>query len=258
MHIKEVLKDLLRPAYRQYLAFNNRGNEVTCNICGRQFSGLRPVVGRHADGSLFEIQNHTGRCWLCDSYPRSRQLYYWLHNDYKILQADKIKILHVAPEVQISNRIRKYKNVDYICIDKHCEGYKYPDYVNDGDICNLEFGDNSFDMLICNHVLEHIKDDIAAMKEIKRVLKKNGVAILMIPIDFELDKTIEEAMDENLSATEREERFGQYDHVRLYGQDYFDRLKAVGFYVERISYNDELNMKYGFMPKEEVIVCKKG
>ena len=80
----------------------------------------------------------------------------------------------------------------------------------------------------------------------------------MIPIDIELDKTIEESMDENLSAAEREERFGQYDHVRIYGQDYFDRLKAVGFYVERISYNDELNRKYGFIPKEEVIVCKKG
>lgn len=257
MLIKEVFKDILRPAYRQFLAFNNRGKEVTCNICGRHFSRLRPVVGMHADGSLFEVKDHVGRCWLCDSYPRNRQLFYWLHNNYKIIQADHIKILHVAPVVQISDRIRKYKDIDYTCIDKHCEGYKYPDYVQNGDICNLEFDDCSFDMVICNHVLEHVKDDIAAMNEIKRVLKKNGVAILMIPIDIELDKTIEEKMDENLSATEREERFGQYDHVRIYGLDYFERLNDVGFNVKRISYNDELTREYGFMPKEEVIVCEK-
>ncbi|MDE7147571.1 MAG: methyltransferase domain-containing protein [Duncaniella sp.] len=257
MNIKDTFKSCLRPAYRQLLALMNRGSNVECNICGRNFSGLRPAYGRHADGSLFVIDNHVGTCWLCNSYPRTRLLYYWLVNDYKILQADKIRILHVAPEEQISNELRKLMNIEYICIDKHCEGYKYPSYVKNGDVRYLEFENCTFDMVICNHVLEHIKDDIVAMSEIKRVLKKNGVAILMIPIDTDLDKSIEEKIDENLTPAEREERFGQYDHVRIYGKDYFDRLKETGFSVERVSYSDELTAKYGFMSGEEVIICKK-
>ncbi|MDD6888692.1 MAG: methyltransferase domain-containing protein [Bacteroidales bacterium] len=257
MKVKETIKDLLRPLYRQFLAVKNKGNNVTCNICGKHFSRLRPVMGRHADGTLFEIEDHVGRCWFCDSYPRNRQLFYWLLNDYKIMQADSLRILHIAPEVQISDRLLKHKGIDYICVDKRCEGYKYPDYVLNGDVCNLEFDDNTFDMVICNHVLEHVKDDRCAMNEIKRVLKRNGVAILMSPIDVELDKTIEEKKDENLTADEREERFGQFDHVRLYGIDYFDRLKEAGFSVYRISYKDEMTAKFGFMPGEDVIVCKK-
>lgn len=257
MTIKDTIKSCLRPAYRQLLAHKNRGKNVACNICGMNFSRFRRAYGRHADGSLFVSEDQIGACWLCNSYPRTRLLYYWLINDYKILQADKISILHVAPEVQISNEFRKFKNIEYICIDKHCEGYKYPSYVKNGDVRHLEFENCTFDMVICNHVLEHIKDDIVAMSEIKRVLKKNGVAILMIPIDTDLDKSIEEKMDENLTPSEREERFGQYDHVRIYGKDYFDRLKEVGFSVERVSYSDELAAKYGFMSGEEVIICKK-
>ena len=79
----------------------------------------------------------------------------------------------------------------------------------------------------------------------------------MVPIDLTSSKTIEEGKNDNLSATEREQRFGQYDHVRLYGRDYFDRLNDAGFNVERKTYSNELSNKYGFMPGEELVICRK-
>lgn len=257
MDLKESLKDVLRPAYRRYLAFKNKGHNVKCNICNSEYKDLRPVMGRHADGSLYLIKDHVGICWLCNSYPRMRQLWYWLESDYDIKNKSGIKILHVAPEVSISKILRKLENIEYVCIDKHCEGYRYPSYVNDGDVCHLHFKDDSFDLVLCNHVLEHVKDDSKAISEIFRVTKPGGKAILMVPIDNDSPMTDEEQPEESLSPEEREKRFGQFDHVRMYGQDYFERLKSAGFNVQRLKYNDELTTKFGFFPGEELVICEK-
>ena len=157
----------------------------------------------------------------------------------------------------ISKILRKFPNIEYICIDKHCPGYRYPSYVKNGDILKTNFPDNYFDIIICNHVLEHIKDDKTAIKEIYRITKKKGMAILMVPIDYDLDKTIEEEETESLSSHERELRFGQYDHVRQYGTDYFDRLENVGFEIKRGTYEHPIAESYGFQPGEELIICSK-
>ena len=96
-----------------------------------------------------------------------------------------------------------------------------------------------FDLVICNHVLEHIPEDLVAMKEIFRFLKKNGVAITQIPIDITRVKTYE---DPNVkSKKKRAELFGQYDHVRIYGKDFFDRLKRVGFSTKKIDFTKDLS-----------------
>src|SRR5690606_30324446 len=90
------------------------------------------------------------------------------------------------------------------------------------DICNLPFDDNSFDFILCNHVLEHIPDDEKAMRELYRILKSGGTGIFQIPQDLNRETTFEDS-----SITDRKERakiFGQYDHVRIYGRDYFDKL----------------------------------
>ena len=257
MRIKEFVKDLLRPAYRNYLAIKNKGHKVQCNICGREYHDFRPVVGRHSDGSFYLIENHVGSCWLCSSYPRMRQMWLWLTTEYNIREKSGIRILHVAPEFSISEILKKEKNIEYICIDNHCNGYRYPSYVKDGDIQHLDYPNDYFDLVICNHVLEHVKDDKEAINQIYRVLKREGKAILMVPIDYDISVTDEEKPSEILTAAEREKRFGQYDHVRQYGLDYFDRLEKAGFMVERLSYDDSVVKKYGFQSGEELILCTK-
>lgn len=257
MNITETIKDLVRPAYRTYLTLRHHGHEVTCNICGKSFSGFRPIFSRHADGSIYRIESREGTCWKCGSYPRMRQLWYWLENNYKIGERKGISILHVAPEASVSQRIRDISDIDYTCIDKRCAGYRYPSFVKDGDVCNLNFESEQFDLLICNHVLEHIKDDRRAMAEIYRVLKKGGIALLLVPLDMSRSETDEEALDETLTPQQREERFGQYDHVRIYGTDYFSRLQTSRFKVDRITYAPDLTKNFGFIPSEEIIVCHK-
>ncbi|MFB0902945.1 MAG: methyltransferase domain-containing protein, partial [Nonlabens sp.] len=106
------------------------------------------------------------------------------------------------------------------------------------DICDLPFADNEFDFILCNHVLEHIPDDLKAMQEIYRVLKPGGKAILQIPLENDRDLTFE---DDSITDPKKRARiFGQYDHVRVYGMDYFERLKKVGFTVAAVDYTKEL------------------
>lgn len=109
------------------------------------------------------------------------------------------------------------------------------------DICNLPFADNSFDSILCNHVLEHIPDDQKAMQEIFRILKPGGMAILQIPLDMNRAKTFED--DSITDPKKRAEIFGQYDHVRVYGRDYFNKLRDVGFDVKEVDYTAELSLQ---------------
>ena len=109
------------------------------------------------------------------------------------------------------------------------------------DICNLPFNDNEFDVIFCNHVLEHIPDDTKAMHELYRVLKPNGMGIFQIPQDLSRETTFED--DSITNKKERAKIFGQYDHVRVYGRDYFDKLRSVDFKVKEIDYTATLSDK---------------
>ena len=103
----------------------------------------------------------------------------------------------------------------------------------------MPFEDNFFDFILCNHVLEHIVDDTKAMKELYRVLKRKGTAILQVPINVGRDRTFE---DNNITTKkERIEKFGQYDHVREYGLDYYKKLESIGFSVEKNNYASKFN-----------------
>ncbi len=253
----EFIKSLLRPAYRRYLAYRHRGQECKCNFCGKTFSEMRPFTGRHYDGSKFLVRDAVGSCWLCNSHPRTRALWLWLTERYKIGQHDKLRLLHVAPEEPLADKFIRLPNVSYTAVDKFCEGYRYGKHVMQADILNLPFADESFDLVICNHVLEHVKNDRKAMAEIFRVLRINGKAVLMVPIDLTLDETIEEPADIELTSAEREARFGQYDHVRIYGTDYFNRLENTGFDIERVSFTEEQTRDYALKPLEDVIIATK-
>lgn len=139
----------------------------------------------------------------------------------------------MAPEQAFLGRFQKLKHLDYTTAD-----LESPLAEVKADICNLPFDNNTFDWVLCNHVLEHIEDDHKAMSELFRVLKPSGKAILQVPLDAQRLKTYE---DFNIQdPQERARIFGQYDHVRIYGLDYLDRLQAVGFEAALIPYAEQL------------------
>ena len=127
------------------------------------------------------------------------------------------------------------------------------------DICNLPFKDNSFDVVFCNHVLEHISDDTKAMKELYRVMKPKGWGIFQVPQD--LSRAITFTDDTITNPKERAKIFGQYDHVRIYGRDYFDKLRSIGFTVIEENFTENFTSeeikKYALAKGEILPVCYK-
>jgi SAM-dependent methyltransferase len=141
------------------------------------------------------------------------------------------RVLHVAPETALSTIIkRQLVSIDYVTADLHPEHYDAALKVVRADLTNLPWDANSFDLVICNHVLEHIPNDTKAISELYRVTKQKGLSILQVPIARKLRTTIEDPAVQ--CSIERERRFGQGDHCRIYGADYSDRLRAAGFDVE--------------------------
>ena len=146
--------------------------------------------------------------------------------------------MHFAPEQAFYQRFKKLDHITYTTTDLNS-----PLADVKADICHLPFDEDTFDVILCNHVLEHIPDDTKAMQELYRVMKPGGWGIFQIPQDLKREQTFEDN-----TITDRKERariFGQYDHVRIYGRDYFDKLRSVGFKVEEVDYTNTL-------PKEDV------
>ena len=159
----------------------------------------------------------------------------------------------MAPEQCFLKRFRKL-NHDYITADLYS-----PIADVKADITKLPFEDDSFDVVFCNHVLEHIPDDTKAMQELYRVMKKGGMGIFQIPQDLNRETTFED--DSITDPKERAKIFGQYDHVRVYGRDYFDKLRSIGFTVDEVNYTEklsaELSDKYRLMKGEILPVVFK-
>ena len=171
------------------------------------------------------------------SLERHRLLWLYLDRDTSLLK-DELKVLHVAPEQIFYKIFKRYKHWNYTTTDLYSP---LADVV--ADICDLPFEDQTYDLILCNHVLEHIPDDLKAMNELYRVLKKGGKLIAQVPIDGNLEKTYE---DKSLTdPKERNRLFGQYDHVRVYGEDYYLRLESVGFSFIKVDFQKTLT-------KEEV------
>ena len=167
------------------------------------------------------------------SLERHRLLWLFLKQETNFFATD-LRLLHFAPEQAFYKRFRKQKNLDYVTTDLNS-----PLADIKADICNLPFEDESFDVILCNHVLEHIPDDKKAMEELYRILKKGGWGVFQIPQDLNRKTTFEDN-----SITDKKERtkiFGQYDHVRIYGRDYFDKLRTVGFKVDEVKLSEKLS-----------------
>ena len=187
------------------------------------------------------------------SLERHRLFWLYLKNETTFFSAP-LRVLHFAPEQAFVQKFKKQKNLSYTTTDLNS-----PIADVKADICDLPFKDNSFDFIICNHVLEHIPDDTKAMQELHRVLAPKGTAILQVPYDAKLSTTFEDN-----TITEQSERtriFGQYDHLRVYGMDYFKKLASVGFNVNALDYTATLSSedieRYRLCRGELLPVCKK-
>ena len=218
---------LIRASYlvRPILALILKGNKFTDPIDGKSFKSFLPYgYGKQRNNVLSPSTL---------SLERHRLLWLYLKNETNFFSAP-IKILHFAPEQAFYKRFKKLKNLNYVTTDLNS-----PLADVKADICNLPFQDNEFDMILCNHVLEHIPNDTKAMHELYRVMKVGGMGIIQIPQDLNREFTFEDntITDKN----ERAKLFGQYDHVRVYGRDFFDKLRSIGFKVEEVDYTATLS-----------------
>lgn len=249
---KFILNTIPRPllitlsyVIRPIMAFILRGNNFTDPIDGKSFTKFLPY------GYGNQRENVLSPSTL--SLERHRLLWLYLQNETDFFTA-KAKVLHFAPEQAFYKRFRNMKHLDYTTTDLNS-----PLADIKADICNLPFESDTYDIIFCNHVLEHIPDDTKAMQELFRVLKSGGMAVLQIPQDLNREHTYEDN-----SITDRKERakiFGQYDHVRVYGRDYFEKLRSIGFTVKEVDYTNTLSkeevIKYCLAPGEILPVCYK-
>ncbi|WMJ75211.1 methyltransferase domain-containing protein [Cytophagaceae bacterium ABcell3] len=189
---------------------------------------------------------------------RQRLVWHFIENKLAILNRNA-KLLHVAPEHAFYQVFKNQKNLTYVAGDKMVDGYSNQKGVQNIDLTKLSFPDNEFDFVLCNHVLEHIPDDGAAMSEIYRVLKSQGTAIITVPINESFEKTYENPSI--TSPKDRKEHFGQWDHVRWYAPDIKDRLEKHGFTVEMNRYGKEFSTeafeRFGFCNDIIVVAHKK-
>ena len=132
-------------------------------------------------------------CPVCHSTDRDRLLLVYLmeHTDLLSSEGMRKRVLHVAPEPNLSQLLLKNERLEYVCGDRYEKGYGYPFYTNI-DIVSLPFSDNEFDFILCNHVLEHVANDGEAISELYRVLKKGGKAILQVPVSANSETTFED------------------------------------------------------------------
>ena len=226
---------LIRLSYiaRPILAFFLRGDTFTDPIDGKSFKSFLPY------GYGNQRNNVLSPSTL--SLERHRLLWLYLQNETNFFPSESstkksspLRVLHFAPEQCFLKRFRKLKNITYTTTD-----LLSPIADVKADICDLPFEDNSYDIILCNHVLEHIPDDTKAMQELYRVMKPGGMGVFQIPQDLSRDETFED--DSITDQKERARIFGQYDHVRVYGRDYFDKLRTIGFKVDEVDYTSKLS-----------------
>jgi SAM-dependent methyltransferase len=195
-----------------------------------------PVCGcRCRFESFGDPPRPSARCPRCGALERHRLLWFFMCNE--ILPGRKLssRILHCAPEPCLGRKFRALPGIQYVSVDLSAHNV-----TAQMDLTNLGFRDETFDVVVCNHVLEHIRDDRKAMREILRVTKVNGIALLNVPHDVELHHTYE---DWSIVTTEgRRKAFGQHDHVRVYSRrDYARRLREAGWTVTELSYADRFS-----------------
>jgi predicted SAM-dependent methyltransferase len=251
---KSILNTVPRPwlikvsyLVRPIIALSLKGDKFTDPIDGKSFRKFLPYgYGKQRENALSPSTL---------SLERHRLMWLFLRDETRFFTSTKkLKTLHIAPEQCFLDIFRKQKNLVYTTSD-----LESPIADVKADICDLPFEDNTFDVVFCNHVLEHITEDTKAMQELFRVMKKGGFGIFQIPQDITKETTFED--DSITDKKERAKIFGQYDHVRVYGRDYFNKLRSIGFTVDEIDYTKKITPekleRFCLMKNEILPVCYK-
>jgi SAM-dependent methyltransferase len=230
-----------------FLRIKYTGNNVVCACCKSSFREFAPFGDNRRKNAW---------CPKCESLERHRLLWMYFENKTNLYK-EPLKVLHVAPETVFFHLFKKQKNIEYHPGDIY--NNLYPEGTEYFDLLNHNLPDNSFDVIICNHVFQYIEDDKKAMESVYKLMKKGGWGIMQVPID-----TTRKVTYEDYSITdplEREKAFGLKEHVRYYSYDYADRLRAAGFNVTVDDYTSEFTdqeiHKYGFWKGDAVYYCTK-
>ena len=224
-----------------------RGNKVKCPVCGNNFSKFLSY------GSDVAHRKNV----LCPhdlTLERHRLMWLFLQSKTNFFSSDKLDLLHIAPEQCFLPLFKKQKNLNYLTGD-----LESPIADIHFDLHDIPLEENRFDVVFCNHVMEHVKDPIRCMTELYRVMKPNGWAIMQVPQDHQRELTYE---DPNItSPEEREKHFWQKDHLRLFGKDYPNWLEKAGFQVEHFPVSDLFNndeiAQYRLQKSEILYLAKK-
>ncbi|TAL71084.1 MAG: class I SAM-dependent methyltransferase [Bacteroidetes bacterium] len=236
------MKHILRRIIFQINKIMLSGNKYYCIICDRNYR------------KFFSVGKRSNvRCPGCGSFERHRLLFYFLKEKTTIFKSE-YSVMEVAPLLTIHRLFNKLGNIKYTSIDLES------DYVTSKvDLTKLPFENDTYDCIFCYHVLEHIEDDIQALSEMFRVLKKGGFAIVQSPLDKSLEKTLQ--YDNTKTPESRLKAYGQKDHVRIYGRDFISRIESVGFGVTEDkfinSFSDEDINKFALDKEEYINFCYK-
>lgn len=246
--LRKIIPDRYHPlAQTVYFALRSlwySGSRVTCPCCHGRFRKFLPYGVRPRPNA---------ECPRCGSLERHRLLWLYLTARTNFFK-DRLKVLDIAPPPYFSRRCKTLPNLNYVDAD-----IDSPSVAIRLDITAMPLPDNQFDCIICYHVLEHVLDDRSAMRELFRVLKPGGWAILQSPIDESRKRTFEDPSV--ISPEDRERIFGHSNHVRIYGLDYRKKLQDTGFIVKVDDYiknlPDGLVKKYGLGDGENIYHCVK-
>lgn len=245
-NVPHEYENLARRMYYRLRTIVFKGNEFWCPCCQHTFRRFLPYSNRsHA------------LCPGCGSLERHRLYWLYLQKNTSFFEQNQT-VLHFAPAYILQDKFSKLDNLNYITTDLLIPGVDIH-----MDITDILFRDEVFDVVFCSHILEHVPDDIGAMREIYRVLKPTGWALFQTPIDYDLESTFEDP--DAVTPEQRERLFGQDDHVRQYGRDFRERLVEAGFQVEIYQFKDHFSnseiSQYGLTSTEkiteEIFICRK-
>jgi hypothetical protein len=260
--IERLLRAARHPIRSVRWKWKVRGQSKRCYICGKRFGSFEPFHDGLKSVSPFlreldivgsDVENFS--CPYCSSHDRLRHLFMYFDKLDFWKRFDGAAILHIAPEAALGERIASHKPKLYVQGDYSPQSAD----IRKIDVTAIPFPDESFDLIICNHVLEHVGDDRAALSEMRRVLRPGGCAVLQTPYSNFLARTF---TDPAIDSDELRQRYyGQKDHVRLYGRDLFDRIRQAGLTPHIETHESRLPEAdpacYGVNPAEALLLVVK-